>query len=65
MRPDVERCDEPDPVLALPADVEQAAAEGEGDRERGEDERRGLPEGLLEVASGCVACVPSPTAGTS
>ena len=36
-----QRGDEPDPVLALAADVEQPAAEREGDREAGEDERRG------------------------
>ena len=38
-----------DEVLALAADVEQPAAEGEGDREAGEDQRRGGDQRLLEV----------------
>ena len=50
--PDVERRDEPDPVLALAADVEEPAAEGEGDREAREDERRHEDERLLEVVRG-------------
>ena len=40
---------EADEVLALPADVEHPAAEGEGDREPAEDERRRLQEGLRQV----------------
>ncbi len=44
--------DGPDPahdVLALAADVEQAAAEGERHREAGEDQRRRHDQRLLEV----------------
>ncbi len=37
---------EPDEVLALAADVEEAAAEREGDREPGQDQRRRLQERL-------------------
>ena len=40
------RDDEADEVLALAADVEHAAAEREGDREAGEDQRRRLQERL-------------------
>ncbi len=50
--PDVQRRDEPDPVLALAADVEEPAAEGEGDREAREDERGHQDERLLEVVGG-------------
>ena len=38
-----------DEVLALAADVEQPAAEGEGDREPGEDQRRREDQRLLQV----------------
>ena len=38
-----------DEVLALAADVEQPAAEGEGDREPGEDQRGGEDQRLLQV----------------
>ena len=38
-----------DEVLALAADVEQAAAERERDREAGEDQRRGHDQRLLKV----------------
>ena len=41
-----ERADE---VLALAADVEQAAAERERDREAGEDQRRRMDQRLLQV----------------
>ena len=50
VRPDEQGEDEPDPVLALAADVEEAAPEREGDGERGEDQRGRGPEGLLQVA---------------
>ena len=40
---------EPDPVLALAADVEQAGAERVGDRHAGEDQRRREDQRLLEV----------------
>ena len=39
----------PDDVLALAADVEHAAAEGERDREPGEDQRRRDDQRLLQV----------------
>ncbi len=39
----------PDDVLALSADVEEAAAEREGDREPGEDQRRRRQQRLREV----------------
>ena len=48
--------DEPDPVLALAADVEEPAAEREGDRERGKDQRRRGAEGLLQVAAPTPSC---------
>ena len=38
----------PERVLALAADVEQAGAEGERDRQPDEDQRRRLDERLLE-----------------
>src|SRR5919108_406655 len=41
--------DAADDVLALPADVEEAAAEGEGHREPGQDERHRQDERLLQV----------------
>ena len=41
-----------DEVLALAADVEEAAAEGEGDRQAGEDQRRRGEQRLLEVQLG-------------
>ena len=41
----------PDDVLALAADVEHAAAEGERDREPGEDQRRRQQQRLLEVVA--------------
>ena len=41
-----------DPVLPLAADVEQAAAEGECDRQRGQDQRRRHAQRLLEVLGG-------------
>ena len=47
--PDPARDEEPHEVLALAADVEEAAAEGEGDREPGQDQRRRLEERLGEV----------------
>ena len=40
---------EADEVLALAADVEHAAAEGERDGEPGEDQRRRLQQRLREV----------------
>ena len=43
------REDRADDVLALAADVEQAAAERERDREAGEDQRRRLDQRLLQV----------------
>ena len=43
------RDDEPDEVLALAADVEHAAAEGERDGEAAEDQRRRLQQRLREV----------------
>ena len=52
MRPDEERRHEADPVLALAADVEQAAPEGECDRQRGQDQRRRHAQRLLEVLGG-------------
>ena len=55
VRPDVEGREEADPVLALPADVEEAAAEGERDRDSGQDERRHQDERLLEVVRGVLA----------
>ena len=48
------RDDEADEVLALPADVEHPAAEGEGDREAGEDQRRRLEQRLGEVVRATV-----------
>ena len=48
-RPDPDRGDEPDEVLTLAADVEEAAAEGERDREPREDQRRRENQCLLEV----------------
>ena len=48
-RADPDGNDRPDDVLALSADVEEAAAERERDREPGEDERRGHQERLREV----------------
>ena len=56
VRPDEQGEDEPDPVLALAADVEEAAPEREGDGERGEDQRRRGPERLLEVARRRPSC---------
>ena len=50
VRPDEQGEDEPDPVLALPADVEEAAPKRERDGERGENQRRRGAERLLEVA---------------
>jgi hypothetical protein len=47
--PQVERGQKADEILALTADVEHPAAEGERDRERGEDERRRDDQRLLEV----------------
>ena len=41
-----------DEVLAVAADVEQAGAEREGDREAGEDQRRGDDQRLLQVERG-------------
>ena len=53
-------------VLALAADVEEAAAEGERDREPDEDQRRRRDQRLLEVERGDEALlVPSPTGRTS
>ena len=43
------RDDQPDEVLALSADVEEAAAEREGDREAGEDQRRRRQQRLAQV----------------
>ena len=51
------RHDRADDVLALAADVEQAAAERERDREAGEDQRRRLDQRLLQVERGDVAVV--------
>ena len=45
---------EADEVLALAADVEHPAAEGEGDGEPGQDQGRRLQERLREVVRGCV-----------
>ena len=42
----------PDEVLALAADVEEAAAEGERDREPDEDQRRRRDQRLLQVERG-------------
>ena len=55
MRADADRGDQPDPELALTADVEEAAAERERDRERREDERRCDEQRLLEVAGRVIA----------
>ena len=64
--PDVERGDEADPVLALPADVEEAAAEREGDGDAGQDERRHEDERLLEVVRrGLASLARRPTGRTS
>src|SRR5829696_3272391 len=52
MRPDVESRHEAGPVLALPADVEEAAAESEGNGDPREDERCHEDERLLEVVCG-------------
>ncbi len=50
VRPDQQRRDQPDPELSLAADVEEPAAEGERDGDRGQDQRRRHEERLLEVA---------------
>src|ERR671924_379799 len=47
--------DHPDDVLTLDADVEEAAAEGEGDGEAAEDQRRRDDQRLLEVEAGAEA----------
>ena len=49
VRPDPERGDEADPVLTLPSDVEEAAAERERDREPGQHQRRREDQRLLQV----------------
>ncbi len=49
VRPDPERGDEADPVLTLPSDVEEAAAERERDREPGQHQRRREDQSLLQV----------------
>src|SRR5437588_8231449 len=48
-RADVDPHDCPDDVLALAADVEESAAEGKGNREPGEDQRRRREQGLRQV----------------
>ena len=48
---------EADQVLAVAADVEHAAAEGEGDGEAGQDQRRRLQQRLAEVVGGRVGDV--------
>ena len=55
---DPECRDEADPVLALPADVEEPAAERERDRDPGEHERRHDDERLLQVVGGVLARFP-------
>ena len=55
-RADPDRHVRADEVLALAADVEHAAAEGEGDGEAGEDQRRGDDQRLLEVDRRVRAC---------
>ena len=49
---DVDRGERADEVLALAADVEQAGAERERDRQAGEDQRRGQDQRLLQVQRG-------------
>ena len=51
---DPHRQDRADDVLTLAADVEQAAAERERDRQAGEDQRRRLDQRLLQVQRGDV-----------
>jgi hypothetical protein len=53
--PDLRGRDHSHDVLALAADVEEAAAEGERDGEAGQDQRRRHDQRLLEVQSSEVA----------
>src|SRR6185503_1710269 len=55
--PEVQRRQESDEVLALATDVEHPAAEGEGDGERREHERRRDDQRLLQVECGAEALV--------
>jgi hypothetical protein len=48
----------PDPVLALTADVEQAATKREGDGDSGQHERRHEDERLLEIVGRGLARLP-------
>ena len=57
MRPDVERCHEADPVLALPANVEEPASESESHRDTGQDQRRHQDERLLEIVRRGIASI--------
>ena len=62
-RADPDRQDRADDVLALAADVEQAAAERERHREAGEDQRRREDQRLLEVDRGDAAVVGATSTG--
>ena len=62
---DPQGADEADDVLPLAADVEHAAAEGEGDGERGQDQRGDRDQRLLQVDRGEDAVVAASVHGST